>query len=69
MRSVLSDEKKLSMAALSQTLPERFVSAGYAFVGHQPLAYGCRPRSSRRGSTGSLVAPSRVHTPEPELAS
>ena len=37
MRSVFSDEKKLSMAALSQTLPERLMEQINAIVGHQPL--------------------------------
>lgn len=37
VRSVLSDEKKLSFAALSQTLPDRLVEQVMPWVGHQPL--------------------------------
>ena len=37
MRSVLSDEKKLSIAALSQTLPDRLIEQVTPMIGHQPL--------------------------------
>ena len=35
VRSVFNDEKKLSIAALSQTLPDRLIEL--AMIGHQPL--------------------------------
>jgi hypothetical protein len=37
VRSVFKDEKKLSIAALSQTLPDRLIGADDAVIGHQPL--------------------------------
>jgi hypothetical protein len=36
VRSVFNDEKKLSIAALSHTLPERRHRTNYAVIGHQP---------------------------------
>ena len=37
VRSVFSDEKKLSIAALSQTLPERLIEQTMPLIGHQLL--------------------------------
>ena len=45
MRSVLSDEKKLSIAALSQTLPERLYVRGVCLSFHTTNTRNMRLRS------------------------
>jgi hypothetical protein len=53
VRSVFSDEKKLSIAALSQTLPDRLIEQVTPLSAHQPLELfaGVRVDSNSRRNT------------------
>src|SRR5258705_9815047 len=65
VRSVLSDEKKLSIAALSQTLPDRLIEQTTPVVSHQPLELLAGVLASATGMMqqriGLAAAPDRHH--------
>jgi len=69
IRSVLSEEQKPSIVALSQTLPERVIEQSDAAVGHQPLELLARVSAAAVGSSASGLLRRQIATTRASVTS